>query len=144
MHTTNNTLNRFLSAPSPSIPVSNKRNVNLLPIPVTTPARSIKTSTSQAAQITMFKKLKVTLHMIDNSPEHISLILTSYKLPGNNQEQVLDLVVYDIPAKIDNYQLLEHLHQWGNVVLISMRVHKKYKSARIRLYPSQTCLTAYQ
>lgn len=81
----------------------------------------------------MAKKLKVMLRITDNSPKYASLIFMGYKPPGNNQEQVFDLVVYDILTKIDNYQLLEYLHQWGNVVSISTQVYKKYKSTRIRL-----------
>ncbi|GBB94290.1 hypothetical protein RclHR1_23250002 [Rhizophagus clarus] len=59
------------------------------------------------------------------------------------QAQLLDVIVYDIPAKWDSYTLLGNLSFWGKIVSISTRMHKKYLSARVRLIPNHKCLKAY-
>ncbi|GBB89729.1 hypothetical protein RclHR1_16500004 [Rhizophagus clarus] len=59
------------------------------------------------------------------------------------QAQLLDLVVYDILAKWDNYTLLANLGRWGKVISVSTRMHKKYLSARVRLILDHECLKCY-
>ncbi|GES91770.1 hypothetical protein GLOIN_2v1787148 [Rhizophagus clarus] len=39
-----------------------------------------------------------------------------------------DILIYDIPAKWDNYELLSHLSTWGNVISISTKCQHKYKT----------------
>ncbi|GBC02910.1 hypothetical protein RclHR1_04890025 [Rhizophagus clarus] len=45
-----------------------------------------------------------------------NVIITGYQPEENDKNLTLDLVVYDIPAKWTNYQLLSELNKWGKVV----------------------------
>ncbi|GBB93685.1 hypothetical protein RclHR1_22100001 [Rhizophagus clarus] len=81
---------------------------------------------------------KPTLSTGDNN-----VIITGYQPEENDKNLTLDLVVYDIPAKWTNYQLLSELNKWGKVVSVSTRVQKKYQTARVRLTPNHNCLKAY-
>lgn len=87
----------------------------LLPLSLTLDAtlqKSVKVSIFQAAQTSTVKNQKVRTQITDKTQiDNMSLIITGYKLLTNNQKQVLNIVVYDILAKIDNYQLLEYLNQ---------------------------------
>ncbi|GBB91662.1 hypothetical protein RclHR1_01900027 [Rhizophagus clarus] len=62
-----------------------------------------------------------------------NVIITGYQPEENDKNLTLDLVVYDIPAKWTNYQLLSELNKWGKVVSVSTRVQKKYQTARTEL-----------
>ncbi|GBC07295.1 hypothetical protein RclHR1_07370004 [Rhizophagus clarus] len=54
----------------------------------------------------------------DNTLKNGNVIITSYQPQGEEQAQLLDLVIYDIPAKWDNYILLANLGQWGKVISV--------------------------
>ncbi|GBB93092.1 hypothetical protein RclHR1_21050001 [Rhizophagus clarus] len=58
------------------------------------------------------------------------IIITGYQPEENDKNLILDLVIYDIPAKWTNYQLLSELNKWRKVVSVSTRVQKKYQTAR--------------
>ncbi|GBB96155.1 hypothetical protein RclHR1_00270001 [Rhizophagus clarus] len=110
------------------------------------PKRTSSTSSdnskrSEQSTITQDKKRKQE-HLADNF-NNSNLILTSYYPQQEEQAQLLDLIVYDIPAKWDSYTLLGNLSFWGKIVSISTRCHKKYLSARVRLIPNHECLKAY-
>ncbi|GBB95196.1 hypothetical protein RclHR1_24960001 [Rhizophagus clarus] len=47
-------------------------------------------------------------------------VITGYQAPSGCQF-VRDILIYDVPAKWDNYELLSHLSTWGNVILISTK-----------------------
>ncbi|GBB90944.1 hypothetical protein RclHR1_01800029 [Rhizophagus clarus] len=74
---------------------------------------------SEQSTITSDKKRKQE-HLADNF-NNSNLILTGYCPQQEEQAQLLDLIVYDIPAKWDSYTLL----------------------ARVRLIPNHECLKAY-
>ncbi|GBC05038.1 hypothetical protein RclHR1_00600001 [Rhizophagus clarus] len=86
---------------------------------------------------------KVKQKETDNNLKNGNVIITGYIPQDQEQAQLLDLVVYDIPAKWDNYTLLANLGRWGKVISVSTRVHKKYLSARVRLIPDHECLKCY-
>ncbi|GBC00671.1 hypothetical protein RclHR1_39350001 [Rhizophagus clarus] len=79
----------------------------------------------------------------NNTLKNGNVIITGYIPQDQEQAQILDLVVYDILAKWDNYTLLANLRQWGKVISVSTRVHKKYLSVRVRLIPDHKCLKCY-
>ncbi|GBC01098.1 hypothetical protein RclHR1_40690001, partial [Rhizophagus clarus] len=95
----------------------------------------------QSTPIDNRKKLKQK--ETDNTLKNGNVIITGYIPQDQEQAQLLDLVVYDILAKWDNYTLLANLGRWGKVVSVSIRVHKKYLSARVRLIPDHECLKCY-
>ncbi|GBB99825.1 hypothetical protein RclHR1_03650001 [Rhizophagus clarus] len=64
-------------------------------------------SKSQSTPIDNGKKLKQK--EIDNTLKNRNVIITRYCSQGEEQAQLLDLVVYDIPAKWNNYTLLANL-----------------------------------
>ncbi|GBB98933.1 hypothetical protein RclHR1_33690002 [Rhizophagus clarus] len=52
----------------------------------------------------------------DNNLKNGNVIITRYIPQDQEQAQLLDLVVYDILAKWDNYTLLANLRRWGKVI----------------------------
>ncbi|GBB91314.1 hypothetical protein RclHR1_18500003 [Rhizophagus clarus] len=98
-------------------------------------------SKPQSTPIDNGKKLKQK--ETDNNLKNGNVIITRYISQDQEQAQLLDLVVYDILAKWDNYTLLANLGRWGKVISVSTRVHKKYLSARVRLIPDHKCLKCY-
>ena len=79
----------------------------------------------------------------DNSLKNKNIIITRYYPQEKEQAQLLDLIIYDILAKQDNYTLLDNLAKWGKVISVSTRVYKKYLSARVRLIPDYEYLKCY-
>ncbi|GBC02408.1 hypothetical protein RclHR1_04600008 [Rhizophagus clarus] len=59
-------------------------------------------------------------------------VITEYQAPSRCQF-VRDILIYDVPAKWDNYELLFHLSTWGNVISISTKCQRKYKMVRCKL-----------
>ncbi|GES85359.1 hypothetical protein GLOIN_2v1871772 [Rhizophagus clarus] len=59
-------------------------------------------------------------------------VITGYQAPSGCQF-IRDILIYDIPAKWDNYELLSHLSTWSNVILISTKRQRKYKTVRCKL-----------
>ncbi|GBB87597.1 hypothetical protein RclHR1_14070004 [Rhizophagus clarus] len=117
-------------------------NQNILSPPSTPYKQQLKRdSIPHSTPIDNGKKLKQK--ETNNSLKNGNVIITGYIPQDQEQAQLLDLVVYDIPAKWDNYTLLANLGRWGKVVSVSIRVHKKYLSARIRLIPDHECLKCY-
>ncbi|GBB97678.1 hypothetical protein RclHR1_30370001 [Rhizophagus clarus] len=78
-----------------------------------------------------------------NSTGDNRLIITGYQPDTTKKNLLLDLVIYDIPAKWSNYELLSKFNKWRKVVSVSTRVQKKYLTARVRLIPNHNCLKAY-
>ncbi|GBB89481.1 hypothetical protein RclHR1_16180007 [Rhizophagus clarus] len=117
-------------------------NQSLLSPPSTPYKQQLKRdSKPQSTPIDNGKKLKQK--ETDNTLKNGNVIITEYIPQDQEQAQLLDVVVYDIPAKWDNYTLLANLGRWGKVISVSTRVHKKYLSARIRLIPDHECLKCY-
>ncbi|GBB85675.1 hypothetical protein RclHR1_12150010 [Rhizophagus clarus] len=63
-------------------------------------------------------------------------VITRYQTPSGCQF-VQDILIYDVPAKWDNYELLSHLSTWGNVISISTKRQRKYKTVRCKLVISE-------
>ncbi|GET00087.1 hypothetical protein GLOIN_2v1789243 [Rhizophagus clarus] len=115
---------------------------NNVPPQQETPLKSSDNSKpSEQSTISQNKKRKLE-NLADNF-NNSNLILTSYCLQQEEQAQLLDLIVYDIPVKWDSYTLLGNLSFWRKIVLISTRCHKKYLSARVRLISNHECLKVY-
>jgi hypothetical protein len=69
-----------------------------------------------------------------NKPKRIARpvkILTNYII--SKPEAVVDLLVYDIPAKWTHEQILSHLILWGNTISLLTRIQRKYQSVRIKI-----------
>ncbi|GBB98488.1 hypothetical protein RclHR1_03240013 [Rhizophagus clarus] len=134
------------SGPSPANTPSGSRVVTFSNSELSPPKISLKSSKdtikpSEDSYNDKGKKKKQD-HLTDNFGNS-NLVLTSYCLQQEEQTQLLDVIVYDIPAKWDSYTLLGNLSFWEKIVLISTRVHKKYLSTRVRLIPNHTYLKAY-
>ncbi|GBC10117.1 hypothetical protein RclHR1_09350004 [Rhizophagus clarus] len=105
------------------------------------PLNLLRDSIPHSTPIDNGKKLKQK--ETDNNLKNGNVIITGYIPQDQEQAQLLDLVVYNILAKWDNYTLLVNLGRWGKVISVSTRVHKKYLSARVRLIPDHECLKCY-
>ncbi|GBB83910.1 hypothetical protein RclHR1_10570008 [Rhizophagus clarus] len=132
----NATLNSSTASPDSTLDSHKPILSQPLPQPSAYDKRCDK-SDDKTASLTI-KKRKSESSTGDNN-----LIITGYQLEENDKNLTLDLVVYDIPAKWTNYQLLSELNKWGKVVSVSTRVQKKYQTARVRLTPNHNCLKAY-
>ncbi|GBB95152.1 hypothetical protein RclHR1_02490007 [Rhizophagus clarus] len=99
-------------------------NQSLLSPPFTPYKQQLKRdSKPQSTPIDNGKKLK--RKETDNMLKNGNVIITRYIPQDQEQTQLLDLVVYDILAKWDNYTLLANLGRWGKVISVSTRVYKK-------------------
>ncbi|GBC02743.1 hypothetical protein RclHR1_04790012 [Rhizophagus clarus] len=45
----------------------------------------------------------------------------------------VDILIYDVPAKWENITLLDYLKAWGNVISVTVKKQKKYKTVRCKL-----------
>ncbi|GBC10007.1 hypothetical protein RclHR1_09270012 [Rhizophagus clarus] len=117
-------------------------NQSLLSPPSTLYKQQLKRdSKPQSTHVDNGKKLKQK--ETDNTLKNRNVIITGYIPQDQEQAQLLDLVIYDILAKWDNYILLANLGRWGKVISVSTRVHKKYLSVKIRLIPDHEYLKCY-
>ncbi|GBB90079.1 hypothetical protein RclHR1_16980001, partial [Rhizophagus clarus] len=110
------------SRPSPEQTPSGSKVVtfnNVPPHQVTSSKISDNIKPSEQSTINPEKKRKQE-HLAENF-NNSNLILTGYCPQQEEQAQLLDLIVYDIPAKWDSYTLLGNLSFWGKIVSISTR-----------------------
>ncbi|GBC09742.1 hypothetical protein RclHR1_09080005 [Rhizophagus clarus] len=90
-------------------------NQSLLSPPSTPYKQQLKQdSKPQSTPIDNGKKLKQK--ETDNTLKNENVIITGYIPQDQEQAQLLDLVVYDILAKWDNYTLLANLGRWDKVI----------------------------
>ncbi|GBC07390.1 hypothetical protein RclHR1_07430002 [Rhizophagus clarus] len=76
--------------------------------PPSTPFKQLKRDSKPQSMLTNNRK-KLKQKKTDKSFKNDNIIITGYCLQDQKQAQLLDLVVYDIPAKWDNYTLLANL-----------------------------------
>ncbi|GBB91508.1 hypothetical protein RclHR1_18830008 [Rhizophagus clarus] len=102
----------------PSKPSSSRMitfNQSLLSPPSTPYKQQLKRdSKPQSTSIDNGKKLKQK--ETDNSLKNGNVIITGYYPQGEEQVRLLNLVMYDILAKWDNYTLLANLGRWDKVI----------------------------
>ncbi|GBB98976.1 hypothetical protein RclHR1_33810001 [Rhizophagus clarus] len=129
-------LNSLTASPDSTLD-SHKPTLSQPPLNTSANAKRSDKSDDKIATLTT-KKCKNESSTGDNN-----VIITGYQPEKNDKNLTLNLVVYNIPAKWTNYQLLSKLNKWGKVVSVSTRVQKKYQTARVRLTPNHNCLKAY-
>ncbi|GBB88888.1 hypothetical protein RclHR1_01550022 [Rhizophagus clarus] len=66
-----------------------------------------------------------------------STVITGYQPAHNSQAFVQDIIVYDVPAKWDNYTTINALAVWGKVISMTVKRQKKYKTLHVKLEISQ-------
>ncbi|EXX55573.1 hypothetical protein RirG_224260 [Rhizophagus irregularis DAOM 197198w] len=60
-------------------------------------------------------------------------ILTGYKEADDQQEQVRDIIVYDIPYTWDVEKILGELTLWGHTIKLSVKRQHKYQTLRVKI-----------
>ncbi|GBC05631.1 hypothetical protein RclHR1_06330001 [Rhizophagus clarus] len=60
-----------------------------------------------------------------------STVITGYLPANNSQAFVRDIIVYDIPAKWDNYTTINALSAWKKVISMTIKRQKKYKTLHV-------------
>ncbi|GES80427.1 hypothetical protein GLOIN_2v1774577 [Rhizophagus clarus] len=50
----------------------------------------------------------------------------------DKQTDIYDILIYDIPAKWSNIDILQHLSSWGRIISIQVKRQKKYKTVRCK------------
>ncbi|GBC08707.1 hypothetical protein RclHR1_08320006 [Rhizophagus clarus] len=59
-------------------------------------------------------------------------IITGYHPNPSLGQYVHDILIYDIPANWENITILNYLKAWGNVILVTVKKQKKYKTVRCK------------
>ncbi|GBB87064.1 hypothetical protein RclHR1_13520006 [Rhizophagus clarus] len=77
-----------------------------------------------------------TLGMTDKQSDiygedEANYIVTGF-LPSPQSMAVRDILIYDIPAKWSNFDILQHLLSWGRIISIQVKRQKKYKTVRCK------------
>ncbi|GBC01361.1 hypothetical protein RclHR1_04160008 [Rhizophagus clarus] len=60
-------------------------------------------------------------------------IITGYRSNPSLGQYVRDILIYNVPAKWENITLLDYLKAWGNVISVTVKKQKKYKTVRCKL-----------
>ncbi|CAB4429754.1 unnamed protein product [Rhizophagus irregularis] len=63
----------------------------------------------------------------------VTHILTGYKETDDEQEQVRDIIVYDIPYTWDVEKVLGELTLWGKTIKLSLKRQHKYQTLRVKI-----------
>ncbi|GET03986.1 hypothetical protein GLOIN_2v1690538 [Rhizophagus clarus] len=65
------------------------------------------------------------------SEDEANYIVTGF-LPSPLSTAVRDILIYDIPAKWSNIDILQHLSSWSRIISIQVKRQKKYKTVRCK------------
>ncbi|GBB95566.1 hypothetical protein RclHR1_25680001 [Rhizophagus clarus] len=60
-------------------------------------------------------------------------IITGYRLNPSLGQYVCDILIYDVPAKWENITILDYLKAWSNVISVTVKKQKKYKTVWCKL-----------
>ncbi|GBC07740.1 hypothetical protein RclHR1_07670005 [Rhizophagus clarus] len=61
-------------------------------------------------------------------------IITGYRPNPSLGQYVRDILIYDVPAKWKNITLLDYLKAWGNIISVTVKKQKKYKTLPLDLW----------
>ncbi|GBB91491.1 hypothetical protein RclHR1_18810001 [Rhizophagus clarus] len=111
-------------------PTSRVPNLVILQLTVTSDLSSSSTLKPDAKSFTS-KSKKVRIIESDLNATHI---ITGYHLNPRLRQYVCDILIYDIPAKWNNVELLEYLKIWGNIISVTVKKQKNYKTVRFRWF----------
>ncbi|GBC01175.1 hypothetical protein RclHR1_00410002 [Rhizophagus clarus] len=93
-------------------------------------AKSSKSSLDPSAKKAKSQDKPNTRKVVENEA---STVITGYQPANNSQAFVQDIIIYDIPAKCDNYTTINALSAWGKVISMTVKRQKKYKTLRVKL-----------
>ncbi|GES85432.1 hypothetical protein GLOIN_2v1765605 [Rhizophagus clarus] len=63
--------------------------------------------------------------------DEANYIITGFQ-PSPISKAIRDILIYDIPAKWSNLDILKHLASWGRVISLQVKRQKKYKTVRCK------------
>ncbi|GES90591.1 uncharacterized protein LOC112597101 [Rhizophagus clarus] len=73
-------------------------------------------------------------HLLNSSSEsEEDNFNNSYHPNSSFGQYIYNILVYDIPAKWNNVELLEYLKVWGNIISVMVKKQKKYKTVKCKL-----------
>ncbi|PKY47690.1 hypothetical protein RhiirA4_463020 [Rhizophagus irregularis] len=84
------------------------------------------------------KKIKSQQHA---SEKMISTIMTGYEPILKNN--IREIVVYDIPFKWTQIEILNYLKAWGNVLALKFKTQKKYVTVIVSIDPNDAALSQW-
>ncbi|CAB4421558.1 unnamed protein product [Rhizophagus irregularis] len=84
------------------------------------------------------KKIKSQQHA---SEKMISTIMTGYEPMLKNN--IREIVVYDIPFKWTQIEILNYLKAWGNVLALKFKTQKKYVTVIVSIDPNDAALSQW-
>ncbi|GES89598.1 hypothetical protein GLOIN_2v1871772 [Rhizophagus clarus] len=127
-------LNSSTASPDSTLD-SQKPTLSTPPTQSSTSTKRSDKSDDNSASLTT-KKRKNESSKGDNN-----LIITGYQPEDKDKNLTLDLVVYDIPAKWTNYQLLSELNKWGKVAYNNGDWTVSLGSIPVRWFPAAWSLS---
>ncbi|GES87429.1 hypothetical protein GLOIN_2v1662849 [Rhizophagus clarus] len=117
----------------PDIPAPNPEPV-VIPQPQVVPpsasSSALKPTAKPFVSRTKGEKSKDKSNDLDDDATHI---ITGYRPNPSLGQYVRDILIYDVPAKWENITLLDYLKTWGNVISVTVKKQKKYKTVRCKL-----------
>lgn len=115
----------------PSLPTPIRRKW-----PIKTPAKKDPNSSDKSRKSE--KKVKSQQHI---SEKMISIIMTGYK--PILKDNVREIVVYDIPSKWTQLEILNYLKAWGNILAMKFKTQKKYVTVTISIDLNDAALSQW-
>ena len=107
------------------------------PIPVTSQ------ESARSSQIHVESSAQRRTHMRTSNAQG-QQVITGYVPDQNQVMNTVDLLVYDIPAKMTAMELLSTLSEWGLVVSLTQRFHQKYQSIKVKITLNNNFIHAYR
>ncbi|GBB83984.1 hypothetical protein RclHR1_10630002 [Rhizophagus clarus] len=136
-----------------SMPEANQSTSNTMPIttessedssfkPVLSKSQKKKQRKREKAESEAKKAAKSSHTSLDPLPRKVveneaSTVITGYLPANNSQAFIRDIIVYDIPAKWNNYTTINALFAWEKIISMTVKRQKKYKTLRVKLEISQ-------
>ncbi|GES84239.1 hypothetical protein GLOIN_2v1765605 [Rhizophagus clarus] len=99
-------------------------------VPPSASSSSLKPTAKPFVSRTKGEKSKDKSNDLGDDATHI---ITGYRPNPSLGQYVRDIFIYDVPAKWENITLLDYLKVWGNVISVTIKKQKKYKTVRYKL-----------
>ncbi|GBC00167.1 hypothetical protein RclHR1_37710001 [Rhizophagus clarus] len=99
-------------------------------VPQSASSSSLKPTAKPFVSRTKGEKSKDKSHDLGDDATQI---ITDYRPNPSLGQYVRDILIYDVPVKWENITLLDYLKAWGNVISVTVKKQKKYKTVRCKL-----------
>ncbi|GBC06931.1 hypothetical protein RclHR1_07150001 [Rhizophagus clarus] len=118
----------------PDIPAPDPEPV-VIPQPQVIPQSASSSSLKPTAKpfVSRTKGEKSKYKSSNDLGDDATQIITGYHPNTSLGQYVRDILIYDVPAKWENITILDYLKAWGNVISVTVKKQKKYKTVQCKL-----------